>query len=123
MKDEVMKVDKYEVKVLETVEKIVTIKAKDAAEAQFQATEMDDDEFESVKIIGSQSTAKLLCTCIEKDFYDDDLCEGIDDCDECLDYCEVCGSCAKKANFAPNRGKCAHCKFRCSACNACNIDE
>lgn len=119
--------DIYAVRILETVEKMVMVHADDAQEAQYYASEMNDDEFDFNKVVGSKSTAvKIAEGDTDEDIDDDsndDPCDGFNDCDDCPNYCEVCGSCAKEADFVPNRGKCAGCEYRCSACYACTIDD
>lgn len=113
----------YCVKVLETIEKRGFVEAEDAATAQCLVAEMDAEEFCHNKVVASQCAVFPFEEDCDKGFEDEDFCDGFDDCDDCPNHCEVCGSCAKEADFIPNRGKCAGCEFRCSACYACTIDD
>lgn len=113
----------YDVKVAVTVVKHVLFPAESAIEAISLAADMDDEDYDFCEEIGSNATATLVEKDENEDDDDDDPCDGFDDCDDCPNYCEVCGSCAKEADFVPNRGDCADCKHRCSACGACTADD
>ena len=114
--------DIYCIKVIETIEKRSFVEAEDAATAQLLAAKLDAYEFNHNKVVASQFTVFPVMKDRENEHEDHDPCDGYYDCDACPNHCEVCGSCAKEADFVPNRGECADCKFRCSACNACTID-
>ena len=124
----------YRIKTVETVEKVAVIPAVNATEALFIASEFDEDDYDIIQTKEANITAKQVAEDdkilgnlpeLEDEYedFDDDLCEAFPDCDDCPDYCEVCGSCAKEADFVPDRGDCARCEFRCSACGACLSDE
>lgn len=124
----------YRIKTVETIEKVAVIPAVNATEALFIASEFDEDDYDIIQTKEANITAKQVAgdeknlgnlpdLNDESEDYDDDLCEAFPECDDCPDYCEVCGSCAKEADFVPDRGDCARCEFRCSACGACLYDE
>lgn len=118
---------KYCVEIMENRLKKVTMYAESASDALSIAALMDDDEVDSSEVTGGRAIVFLVDSSEPEGEDEDDDCDdsfdGFDDCDDCPDYCEVCGSCAKEADFVPNRGQCANCEFRCSACKACTLDE
>lgn len=113
----------YDVEIVETIIKRVAMPAENATDAMYLASELEDDGFDFCESVNGKATAFLLGKTDDEDDKDDDPCDGFDDCDDCPNYCEVCGSCAKEADFVPNRGDCADCKHRCSACGACTADD
>ena len=119
--------DIYAVRILETVEKMALVKAENVQEAQYYASEMDDDEFDFNKVVGSKSTAVMLAEDGEyeenEDDEDDESCDMSTDCHDCPEGCEACGTCSREGHYVANRGKCANCEYRCSVCYACTCDD